>query len=210
MFMNRFINQLNLSNQTRTILIGGSSHAGKSTLAQSLAAKLGWNYRSTDKLARHPGRPWIQDNKKFIPQHVVEHYQNLSPEELFVDVISHYEKNVLPQVEDIVCSEECLIIEGSALYPGLVRNLVRENEVKAIWLTGSEQLFRTRIYKESNFDNVGENEKYLIEKFLQRTLLYNQRMMELVRNLGFIYIDVESISNTEELSTKCMEMILKN
>ncbi|MEO0685471.1 MAG: 2-phosphoglycerate kinase [Cyanobacteria bacterium J06649_11] len=197
-------------NQTKIIIIGGSSHSGKSTLAQSLAAKLGWNYLSTDKLARHPGRPWIQENKKFIPEDVIEHYKNLSPEELFVDVISHYEKNVLPQVEDIVCSEECLIIEGSALYPGLVRNLVGENGVKAIWLTASDQLFRNRIFKESNFDNVGDEEKYLIEKFLQRTLFYNQRMMESLEHLGFTYIDVESASNTEELSNKCIEILLKN
>ncbi|MCJ8279926.1 MAG: (d)CMP kinase [Rivularia sp. ALOHA_DT_140] len=197
-------------NKTRVILIGGTSHAGKSTLAQSLAAKLGWNYLSTDKLARHPGRPWIQENKKFIPEDVVEHYKNLSPEELFVDVISHYEKNVLPQVEDIVCSEECLIIEGSALYPGLVRNLVGENGAKVIWLTASDQLFRNRIFKESNFDNVGDEEKYLIEKFLQRTLFYNQRMMESLEHLGFTYIDVESASNTDELSNKCIEILLKN
>ncbi len=56
--------QYPLMNQTRIILIGiligGTSHAGKSTLAQSLAAKLGWNYLSTDKLARHPGKPLIQ------------------------------------------------------------------------------------------------------------------------------------------------------
>lgn len=186
-------------NQTRIILIGGTSHAGKSTLAQNLAAKLNWNYLSTDKLARHPGKPWIQPNKKIIPQHVVEHYQNLSIEALFLDVISHYEKNVLPQVEDILRSEEYLIIEGSALYPELVKNLVYENGFKAIWLTASEQLFRNRIYKQSNFDNVGENEKYLIEKFLQRTLLYNKRMMESVENLGFMSIDVESTSTLEEL-----------
>jgi len=199
-----FMNKLKSIYETKVILIGGSSHAGKSTLAQSLAAKLDWNFRSTDKLARHPGRPWIQENKKIIPEHVVEHYKNLSREELFVDVISHYEKNVLPQVENIVSSEEYLIIEGSALYPGLVKNLIDENCVKAIWLTGSEQLFRNRIFKESNFDNVGEEEKYLIEKFLQRTLLYNQRMMELVENLGFMYIDVESTSNTDELLNRCI------
>ncbi len=181
-------------NETRVILIGGSSHVGKSTLAQYLAAKLNWNYRSTDKLARHPGKPWIQANKKIIPEHVVEHYKNLSTEALFSDVISHYEKNVLPQVENIVGSEEYIILEGSALYPGLVKNLVNEKGVKAMWLTASEQLFRNRIYQESNFDNVGEDEKYLIEKFLQRTLLYNQRMIETVENLGFIYIDVESDS----------------
>lgn len=180
------------TNETKIILIGGTSHAGKSTFAQNLAVKLGWNYLSTDKLARHPGRPWIQENKKMIPEHVVEHYKNLSPEELFIDVISHYQKNVLPQAENIVNSQEYLIIEGSALYPELVKNLVCENGVKAIWLTASEQFLRNRIYQESNFDNVGEDEKYLIEKFLQRTLLYNQRMMELVDNLGFMSIDVES------------------
>ena len=180
--------------QRRIILIGGTSHAGKSTLGQALAITLGWDYCSTDKLARHPGRPWIQTNKKFIPQHVIEHYQNLSVEELFVDVISHYQKNVLPQVEKIVCSEEFFIIEGSALYPELVKNLVGEDGVKGIFMTGSEQLFRNRIYHESNFDNVSDEEKYLIEKFIQRTLLYNQRMIESVENLGFTYINVESDS----------------
>ena len=200
-----------LSNETKVILIGGSSHAGKSTLAQYAAAKLGWNYLSTDKLARHPGKPWMQDNKKIIPNHVVEHYQNLSSEELFLDVISHYEKNVLPQIENIVRSEEYLIVEGSALYPGLVKNLVRENGVKAIWLTGGDYLFQNRILKESNFhNNVGKDEKYLIQKFLDRTLLYNKRMINLIEHLGFICIDVESTSTLEELTNKCIELISKN
>ncbi|MEO0934315.1 MAG: hypothetical protein AAFY21_11360, partial [Cyanobacteria bacterium J06641_2] len=50
------------------------------------------------------------------------------------------------------------IIEGSALYPELVKNLVSEKDIRAIFLTGSEQLFRNRIYQESNFNNVGEEE----------------------------------------------------
>ena len=41
----------------KLILIGGTSHTGKSTLARQLAEELGWNYLSTDQLARHPGRP---------------------------------------------------------------------------------------------------------------------------------------------------------
>ena len=58
----------------RILLIGGASHVGKSTLAHSLASHLDCNYYSTDKLARHPGRPW-QSEPKDIPQHVAEHYQ---------------------------------------------------------------------------------------------------------------------------------------
>ena len=47
----------------RVILIGGTSHAGKSTLGLSLAEKLGWDYLATDSLARHPGRPWKNQNQ---------------------------------------------------------------------------------------------------------------------------------------------------
>lgn len=39
----------------RVILIGGSSHSGKTTLAETLSAKLGASLVATDSLARHPG-----------------------------------------------------------------------------------------------------------------------------------------------------------
>ena len=42
----------------RVVLIGGSSHVGKSTLSEALAARMGWERLSTDSLALHPGRPW--------------------------------------------------------------------------------------------------------------------------------------------------------
>ena len=201
-----------LIHETQVILIGGSSHAGKSTLSHSLAAKLNWSYCSTDKLARHPGRPWVGAKSKAIPEDVAQHYRTLSANALFLDVLSHYEKNVLPQVKAIVhshasVSTECLILEGSAIWPRFVANLVGENGVKAIWLTASDQLFRNRIKRESNFDNLGEDEKHLIQKFLNRTLLYNKRMREEVERLGFICIDVESVSTADELSKKCLELM---
>ncbi|BAZ68868.1 hypothetical protein NIES4106_36350 [Fischerella sp. NIES-4106] len=202
-----------LINKTRVILIGGSSHAGKSTLGRALATKLGWSYRSTDKLARHPGRPWVGADGKAIPEHVAEYYRELSVDALFLDVLSHYEKNVFPQVEVIVhshasdLSTECLILEGSALWPEFVANLVGENGVKAIWLTARNQLLLNRILTESNFYNVCNDEKHLIQKFLARTLFYNKLMKEEVEHLGFMCIDVESVSTAEELLKKCMELM---
>lgn len=77
----------------RLLLIGGASHVGKSTLAQSLASHLKWNCYSTDKLARHPGRPWQEGNKE-IPQHVARYYEQLSADELIQDVLYHYRKTV--------------------------------------------------------------------------------------------------------------------
>ena len=48
-----------MDEDTRVILIGGSSHTGKSTAAREIAGRLGWSHLSTDSLARHPGRPWV-------------------------------------------------------------------------------------------------------------------------------------------------------
>ncbi|PSB08411.1 2-phosphoglycerate kinase [Pleurocapsa sp. CCALA 161] len=200
-----------LINQTRVILISGSSHVGKSTLGRSLAAKLSWNYLSTDTLARHPGRPWVTTKVKTIPEHVVQHYQTLSVEALFLDVLDHYQNNVLPQVEAIVhahsfdLSRECLVLEGSALWPKFVANLVDKNTVKAIWLTASEEFFRSRILAESNFDNVNQDRQYLIQKFLARTLLYDQCMRDEVERLGFICVDVESLLMTDDLANSVLK-----
>jgi 2-phosphoglycerate kinase len=44
--------------RARVVLIGGTSNVGKSTVAQAVAERLGFEYLSTDELARHPGRPW--------------------------------------------------------------------------------------------------------------------------------------------------------
>jgi hypothetical protein len=162
---------------------------------------------------RHPGRPWVGADEKAISEHVAEYYRELSVDALVLDVLSHYEKNVLPIVEVIVrshasdLSTQCLIFEGSALWPEFVANLVDALGVKAIWLTASNQLFQNRIKRESNFCNVCEDEKHLIQKFLNRTLFYNKHMREEVERLGFICIDVESVSTADELLKKCMELM---
>ena len=202
-----FICIMNKSTKT-TILIGGSSHAGKSTLGKFLAAKLGWSYLATDSLARHPGRPWTTKKGKPVSEHVIEHYQTLSVEELLADVLFHYKTNVLPQVKTLVDSGMSggIIVEGSALYPEYVANLVEGNSVRGIWLTASDRLFQNRIYSESNFNNADREQKYLIQKFLNRTLLYNERMKQGVKRLGFIGVNVEATTTIDELSSQCLKL----
>ena len=200
-----------LIRKPRVILIGGSSHVGKSTLGKFLANKLGWNYLATDSLARHPGRPWGSVNGT-VKNHVVEHYRTLSVESLFTDVLAHYQINVLPQVEALVhshgsdLSTECLIIEGSALYPSFVADLVNKNSVRAIWLTLSDRTIRTRIFSESNFDRLNKDKQYLVQKFCARTLLYNRRMQEEVKCRGLISINVDS-ATVEQLADRCIKLM---
>ena len=172
-----------LEHNIRVILIGGSSHAGKSTLAQALADQLGWQHRSTDYLARHPGRPW-KTKPDVVPAHVAEHYLTLPVEELLADVLAHYQR-LWPQIKEIVTthatdlSASPLVLEGSALWPESVVTLQQDN-VAAIWLTASNAFFQKRIYDGSQFDKTTGKDKEMIQKFLARTQLYNERMMTAV------------------------------
>ena len=196
----------------RVILIGGSSNIGKSTLAEFLATELGWRYISTDRLARHPGRPW-QTKPETVPVHVADHYLSLSVDELFDDVLRHY-RSMWPTIESIVtthateCSTDRLIMEGSALWPESVATLNLPH-VAALWLTASNNLLQERIYNASQFGEATAREKMMIQKFLERTYRYNQHMMEAVNRLGLVSINVEAISSLDELSDICLELARK-
>lgn len=72
--------------QLRVVLIGGTSHTGKSTVAKRIAEKIGATCVSTDSLARHPGRPWPA--ARDVPPHVVRHYLELGDHALITSVLT--------------------------------------------------------------------------------------------------------------------------
>ena len=192
----------------KVILIGGSSHAGKSTVSESLAAKLGWSYLSTDRLAAHPGRPWRRAPGEKVADIVAEHYLSLSVDELMEDVLRHYRANVWPQVEEIVASHSDeasttgLVLEGSALWPEFATSLDFDR-VGALWLTAAEETFRQRIYINSRYSTKAARDRRMIGKFLARTIAYDARMVEAVRRQGFILVDVME-SDVAEVAERCL------
>jgi 2-phosphoglycerate kinase len=194
----------------RVILIGGSSHIGKSTLAESLAIKLGWRHISTDSLARHPGRPW-RTKPESLPLYVAEHYLSLSTDALIEDVLRHY-RNMWPNVESIITahathhSTEQLILEGSALWPEFVA-ILSLDKIAAIWLTASNDFFQARIHKASQFEEATVQRKVMIQKFLERTHLYNEQMMDAIKRLGLVSINVETTASLNELSDICLKAL---
>ena len=191
------------------ILIGGTSHAGKSTLAQALGLRLGWEVRSTDKLARHPGRPWATPPKTVKP-HVAEHYLSFSGEALLADVLRHYRENVGPQIQEIVglhtTSETSvpLVLEGSAILPEQ-RAALRSAAVAAFWLTASNPFLERRIHLASGYEDRPPQEKFLIDQFVDRTQRYNTWMVDSAHRHGLKLIDVEATPSTEELVETCLQ-----
>jgi shikimate kinase len=183
----------------KVLLIGGTSHTGKSTLATALAEQLGWHMRTTDTLARHPGRPWPTPTWS-VPSHVSEHYATLSIEELFADVLQHYQTTIWPMAKAMIesyaqsDSKPGLVLEGSALWPEKVVTLNLDN-VGALWLTAPHDLIVKRIYGESKYSQKTPSEKELIDKFAQRALLFDDRMMQAIARLRLAHVNIGTTDN---------------
>ena len=165
---------------------------------------------STDNLARHPGRPWKLEPEQ-VPDHVAEHYLSLSIRELIADVLHHYEINVWPQVATIATltatdtATPRIVVEGSALWPSLVATLDIPG-VAAAWLTASNAVFEQRILASSQYRTKSPRGKMMVDKFLKRTIVYNQKMMDQVRRYGLASIDVDGASVCE-LSQRCLSLL---
>ncbi len=182
----------------RTVLIGGSSHVGKTAVGTLIAEKLGGKHLSTDKLARHPGRPWDTPTWT-VPEHVKEYYANDNAAWLLADVLGHYRQNVLPLVQDLLSQDrgEPLVLEGSAIWP--------EFEVSGVWLTADDDLFRDRMYLDSSYEAADAQGRRLIDNFLKRTLLYNRAMMDVVRKRGLPHVVVDEAMSVEQVAESVLE-----
>ncbi|RPF38914.1 gluconate kinase [Streptomyces sp. TLI_185] len=177
----------------RVVLIGGTSNVGKSTVARAVAERLGFAYRSTDLLARHPGRPWRTPERE-VPAHVAEHYASLTVDELITSVLAHYER-LWPRIHTLIATHatqdgtgEGLVLEGSALWPVRVARLDVPHTA-AVWLTADEAVLRARVHASGRYEAATEEERALMDSFLARTERYQTLMAEALDELGLDRID---------------------
>ncbi|MGC5535632.1 hypothetical protein [Streptomyces sp. SR-10] len=175
----------------RVVLIGGTSNTGKSTVAEAVAERLGFEHRSTDGLARHPGRPWRTPEHE-VPAHVAEHYGTLTTDELLASVLDHYER-LWPRIEELITDRARagapgLVLEGSALLPDRVARLTVPRTA-AVWLTAGESVVRDRVRAAGRYEEATDAERHLMDRFLARTGRYQTLMLDAVEALGLDRID---------------------
>ncbi|KOU49294.1 hypothetical protein ADK56_18580 [Streptomyces sp. MMG1522] len=190
----------------RVVLIGGTSNTGKSTVAGRLAERLGFEHRSTDGLARHPGRPWRTPEHE-VPPHVAEHYATSAPDELLASVLAHYER-LWPRIEGLITDRARpgaagLVLEGSALLPERVARLTVPRTA-AVWLTADDTVLRDRVRTAGRYARASEEERLLMDRFLARTHRFQTRTVEAVESLGLARLDVGGGRTVEELADAVM------
>lgn len=170
------------------LLIGGSSHVGKSTLAQHLARRLGCSCVCTDYLARHPGRPW-RTAPEVVPPHVAEYYLDLGLDEQMASVLAHY-RSLRPRIEALIAGGgEGLVLEGSALLPDT--DWPTGPDISGLWITSGDDLMAGRIRSESGHAAGDARQQRMIDAFIARTLAFNRLMLDEVsrRQLPHLHID---------------------
>ncbi|MFI9191983.1 AAA family ATPase [Streptomyces californicus] len=190
----------------RVVLIGGTSNTGKSTVAGRLAERLGFEHRSTDGLARHPGRPWRTPEHE-VPPHVAEHYATSTPDELLASVLAHYER-LWPRIEELITDRARpgaagLVLEGSALLPERVARLTVPRTA-AVWLTADDAVLRDRVRTAGRYARASEKERLLMDRFLARTHRFQTRTVEAAESLGLARLDVGGGRTVEELADAVM------
>ncbi|MEU9675586.1 hypothetical protein AB0D92_18950 [Streptomyces parvus] len=176
----------------RVVLIGGTSNTGKSTVAEAVADRLGFEHRSTDGLARHPGRPWRTPEHE-VPPHVAEHYGTLTTDELVASVLAHYER-LWPRIEELITDHARdgapgLVLEGSALWPERVARLTVPRTA-AVWLTADTTVVRDRVRAAGRYAEATERERLLMDRFLARTGRCQALVVAAVEARGLDRIDV--------------------
>ncbi|MGA0600389.1 hypothetical protein ACO2Q3_06750 [Caulobacter sp. KR2-114] len=194
--------------RAKVILLGGSSHAGKSSVAAVLAARLGWEARSTDYLARHPGRPWPVGDRP-VPPHVVEYYRDLSDAARMDSVLAHY-RRLAPQIVEIVRAHLApaapgLVFEGSALLPETVAEVLGPG-VAAFWVTADPALVARRMQRESGHAAADAEARALIDAFLRRSLDFDRLFADEARAAGLSVLRVVDGETVEAAAERVLAL----
>ena len=186
----------------RGLLIGGSSHCGKSTLAQRVGEALGWRVNSTDNLGRHPGRPWLG-----IPSQVEEFYEALTDDTVYWFLRVHH-TNFWPLLTRIIVDEKAagggFVLEGSALRPESLATL-DDPELLAVCLHAKPEFLTERMRTESGYAHRDARQQRLIDKFITRSLRDNQDLREAAKEHGIRSIDVADADGLERATEQLLQ-----
>lgn len=167
------------------IFVAGTSCVGKSTCAEALGRRFGWAVVSTDRLGRHPGRPWAG-----APEPVLEFYRGLSAETVHWFLQVHHE-NMRPVIAATIAEARRragTVFEGAALRPEHLDGWGVEPGA-AVCLFADAEALRRRIREASAYGTQPVGMREAIDAFTRRSVRENEAFAAASRARGLRLID---------------------
>ena len=193
----------------KVILIGGAPIVGKSAAARQLAVRLEYGCFSTDDLNQAVRAATSRESHPAF--HTMdgldyrEYYTSHSVDQLINDA-DQYHKALWEPVKEVIKAHatwgSSTVIEGWSLQPEKVMDLGMV-EVQSVWLVADRNLFEARVRCKPDFFRGASNEGQMIRHFLERSVIFNDRIRETAGRLGLPLIEVTETDSPAEICERC-------
>ena len=200
--------------ETKVVLIGGTSGAGKTTLGRALAAKLGIASLTVDDLqiaARavttpesHPGLHVMN-----IPT-AHEYFTSSTVDELTADATAQHEA-MRPAIERVVRvranSGPSIVIDGWYMRPRWMGEMDFENVV-SFWIVADPAVLeaRERVLGKEWMAQSSDPER-MFQNFLGRSLWYNDLIRRQAEELGHTVLHQDGSVSVEEMCDMALSLL---
>ena len=187
----------------RGLLLLGTSHVGKSTCAAAVAATHGWPVISTDRLGRHPGRPWTG-----VPQPVLDFYLRLNDDAVHWFLRVHH-KNMRPVIHDrlrIAAETSGYVMEGAALRPEYLAGWNTGRAV-AVCLHADDGVICRRIAEASARTDRDRRMRTAIDRFTERSLRENAALTAAARAHDLPLIDTSGPEGVAQVAVALRDLV---
>ena len=195
--------------------IGGSSGAGKSTIARRIAAEQGFRvYTTDDVMADHARRSSREDCPllhTFMDMDMDERWVNRSPK-LMLETFHWFQGEGFELIiQDLLQlpREAGVIVEGFRLLPHLVKPLLRVPG-HAVWLLPTPEFRRAVVESRGGsawgfLARTSEPERAL-SKLLERDRMFTEILREQTAQLGLHAIEVDTTMTEDDLAKQVTDV----
>ena len=195
--------------------IGGGSAAGKSTVANRLAAQHGFYvYATDDVMADHARRTTDHDAPllhSFKAMDMDERWVNRSPETLYATFHWFQGEGFDSIIEDLLNlpREPRVIVEGFRLLPSLVKPFLPD-AVHAVWLLPTPNFRQAVIERRGgsawSFLARTSDPERALRNLLERDRMFTDRLREETARLDLPTIEVDATIAEDELTDRVMRL----
>lgn len=189
--------------------IGGSTDAGKTSVAQALAAKHGWQKYHYDRYDRfEPPGHWSRIDPARHPHLHAERARSLddrwvktTPEEMVAEWLRTTPERFQMTLEDLLALPPAppIVAEGYGFLPDLVLPLLSSTR-QAIWLVSTEEFKRASYARrgKGRFSDTSDPARAR-RNHIGRDLLLAARVRQRARELELTVVEIDGTRSLEEI-----------